>query len=162
MTYEELKKKFAMHKPRSDEEHRLQAACVHWFRYAYPKLMPNLFAVPNGGRRDEITGKRLKDEGVLAGVADLILLYPSREYNALLIEMKVKGGKLKPVQKEWGNHLYKSGYKYVVCYSKEAFINEIMTYLHNVNYLHLDPTPYIKVRDSIAKKVKKIITTKPK
>ena len=57
-----------------DEEHRLQSACVRWFRYQFPALAHSLFAVPNGGRRDAATGARLKDEGVLAGVSDLVLL----------------------------------------------------------------------------------------
>lgn len=43
-----------------DEEHRLQVACVRWFRLQYPALSHALFAVPNGGRRDAMTGAKLK------------------------------------------------------------------------------------------------------
>lgn len=59
-------------RPSRDEEHETQAACVRWFRAAWPGLRGRLFAVPNGGRRDAVTGARLKAEGVVAGVADLI------------------------------------------------------------------------------------------
>ena len=75
-----------------DEEHRIQCSCVKWFNLKYPKLKGRLFAVPNGGRRDTVTGGKLKAEGVTAGVSDLILLKSNRDYGALLIEMKKKGG----------------------------------------------------------------------
>lgn len=74
-----------------DEEHRIQCSCVKWFNLKYPKLKGRLFAVPNGGRRDTVTGGKLKAEGVTAGVSDLILLKSNRDYGALLIEMKKKG-----------------------------------------------------------------------
>ena len=87
-------------KPR-DEEHQIQCACVRWFRLQYPHLHHNLFAVPNGGRRDEVTAGKLKAEGVLAGVADLILLKSNAEFGALLIEMKTRTGRQRDTQREW-------------------------------------------------------------
>ena len=77
-------------KPKNDE-HRIQSACVRWFRLKYPKLKNVLFAVPNGGRRDAITGARLKEEGATSGVSDLILLKSNRFYGGLCIEMKKPG-----------------------------------------------------------------------
>lgn len=68
------------------------ALCVKYFNLRYPKLKGRLFAVPNGGRRDAVTASKLKAEGVIAGVSDLILLKSNRDYGALLIEMKKKGG----------------------------------------------------------------------
>lgn len=112
-----------------DEEHRLQSACVRWFRYQYPTLAHSLFAVPNGGRRDAATGARLKDEGVLAGVSDLVLLQLRGESGALLIEMKTKGGYQAPSQKEWQKKVEADGYKYVVCRSLEEFMDAINNYL---------------------------------
>lgn len=70
------------------EEHRLQKSMVEWFRLKYPSMRHNLFAVPNGGRRDATSGRRMKEEGVLPGVADLILLKGNRFYGALLVEVK--------------------------------------------------------------------------
>lgn len=116
-------------KPANDEEHRIQTACVQWFRYEYQQLRANLFAIPNGGRRDKVTGAKLKEEGVLAGVADLILLYPSGEYHALLIEMKTAIGKQSSEQRKWQQQIEPYGYKYVVCHSLGDFINAINSYL---------------------------------
>ena len=59
----------------SDEEHKIQTTCVKWFNITHPKLKGLLFAVPNGGRRDKVTAAKLKEEGVVAGVADLILAF---------------------------------------------------------------------------------------
>lgn len=122
----------AVRRSQSDEEHRIQAACVRWFRLKYPHLFARLFAVPNGGRRDGVTGARLKAEGVLAGVADLILLVPNAGYHALLIEMKTPKGRQSESQKAWQQEVCAEGeYKYVVCRSLDDFIREVDVYLTN-------------------------------
>ena len=118
-------------KPPSEEEHRLQSACVQWYRAQFPKMKHNLFAVPNGARRDRVTGAKLKAEGVLAGVADLILLKSNRYYGALLIEMKTVKGQQSETQRQWQTAITADGYKYVVCRSLEEFISEVTEYLGN-------------------------------
>lgn len=120
----------AVRKPPSDEEHRIQTACVRWFRLKYPHLFARLFAVPNGGRRDGVTGARLKAEGVIPGVADLILLKPNGRYHALLIEMKTPKGRQSGTQKWWEQEVCADGeFKYVVCRSLDDFIKEVEEYL---------------------------------
>lgn len=116
----------------SDEEHRLQCSCVEWFRAQHPKFRHNLFAVPNGGRRDKVTGAKLKAEGVLAGVADLILLKSNARHGALLIEMKTGSGKQSEAQGRWQRAIEKDGYKYVLCRSIEEFMREVNAYLSDV------------------------------
>lgn len=59
-------------------ESQIQHDCLVWFRLQYPKLARMLFAVPNGGKRDTKTGARMKYEGAVRGVADLILLIPKK------------------------------------------------------------------------------------
>lgn len=113
----------------SDDEHRIQVACVRWFKQQYPFFAHNLFAVPNGGRRDAVTGARLKAEGVLAGVADLILLKPNRFYGALLIEMKTRKGKQQQTQREWQQKIIADGYHYVICRSFDDFRREVNDYI---------------------------------
>ena len=131
MTYEEMQKlqqPKTRRKPR-DEEHRLQSACVRWYRLQYPKMKHNLFSVPNGGKRDSVTGAKLKAEGALAGVADLILLKSNRFYGALLIEMKTSKGRQSESQIEWQHKITADGYKYVVVRSIEDFQREVRDYL---------------------------------
>lgn len=117
-------------KPR-DIEHKIQCQMVKWFRLQYPKMKHNLFAIPNGGRRDAVTGAKLKEEGVLSGISDLILLKSNRFYGALLIETKTKTGSQSDTQKEWEQKITEDGYKYVVVRSLEDFQREIKQYLED-------------------------------
>lgn len=132
MTLEEMlaQKRATTRKKPSDEEHRIQCSCVRWFNLKYRKLKGRLFAVPNGGKRDALTGAKLKAEGVVAGVADLILLVPNRFYGALLVEMKTLTGRQSKSQKDWEQIITSEGnYKYVVCHSLDDFIREVDDYL---------------------------------
>lgn len=114
----------------ADEEHRTQCACVRWFNAKYPKLRGRLFAVPNGGRRDATTAAKLKAEGVVPGVSDLVLLRSNRNHGALLIEMKTPQGRQSDSQKGWERIVCAEGeYKYVVCRSLEDFMREVDSYL---------------------------------
>lgn len=117
-------------KPPSEEEHQLQCACVEWFSYQYPQMRHNLFAVPNGGKRSKTTAGKLKAEGVLSGVADMIFLKRSGDYGALLIEFKTAKGNQTLAQKEWERKITADGYKYVIVRSLEQFINVIKEYLY--------------------------------
>lgn len=111
------------------QESIIQQNCVKWFRLQYPKLARLLFAVPNGGARRPIEGKIMKAEGTLAGVSDLILLYPSKGFHALCIEMKTEKGRQQPSQKLFQKAVEEMGYKYVICRSFEGFLDEIRGYL---------------------------------
>lgn len=124
-------------------ESQIQQACVFWFRRQYPKLALNLFAVPNGGGRSAIEAQIMKGEGVTAGVADVLLLVPSRNYHGLCIEFKRQAykavdGKLKLAktyqrsdQKIWQEAVEAQGYKYAVIRTLEEFINLINSYLND-------------------------------
>lgn len=114
-------------------EHDLQVACVRWFRYTHPDLALCLFAVPNGGYRDQTTGAMLKAEGATAGVADLLLLAPShdRQHHALAIEMKttLRGSVQRETQKQWQAAVEAQGNRYVLCRSLDTFMATIADYL---------------------------------
>ena len=132
MTLEEMiaKKKATTRKRPSDEEHRIQCSCVRWFNLKHRKLKGRRCAGPNGGKRDALTGAKLKAEGVVAGVADLILLVPNRFYGALLVEMKTLTGRQSKSQKDWEQIITSEGdYKYVVCHSLDDFIREVDDYI---------------------------------
>lgn len=135
MTFDELlsqSRKGRVRKRPSEVEHRIQQACVRWFNLQYPYLRGRLFAVPNGGRRDVVTGAKLKAEGVVAGVADLILLVTNKAFGALLIEMKKPGGIQSAAQRQWQEIVTRGGeYKYVICRSIYDFMREIRDFLNN-------------------------------
>ena len=111
------------------EEHNLQCACVKWFAYQHPELQGLLFAVPNGSYRNKATAGKLKAEGVVPGVADLILLVPRNQYHGLCIEMKTEKGRQSPEQKAWQEKADANGYRYIIIRSLELFINSVENYL---------------------------------
>lgn len=128
----------------SMQESYLQQECVQWFKFQYPKYAQVLIHVPNEGKRNTKMvrtkygmkvvcsgGARLKAEGMVAGVADLLLLTPNNEYGSLAIEMKTPTGRLSDSQKEWREEFEKAGNKYVVCRSFEQFMCEVVDYMKN-------------------------------
>ena len=123
-----------------EEEHNIQAACVRWFNLQWPEYRGLLFAVPNGGARNKATAGKLKAEGVVPGVSDLILLVgkPARKplrgfcdisSFGLCIEMKTKTGRQSPEQKAWQAKAEQFGYEYAVCRSLDEFIAVVNGYL---------------------------------
>ena len=89
-----------------------------------------LFAVPNAARRSARNGAYMKDEGMLPGVADLILLKSNRFYGALCVEMKKSREEYKDqVQKEWQRNVRRMVTKYVVVKSLDDFIDIVDNYL---------------------------------
>lgn len=110
-------------------ESNIQQLCVRWFRLQFPTLTKLLFAIPNGGYRFEGTARRMKAEGVVAGVSDLILFVPSKGYHALCIEMKTEIGRQSELQRQWQIEVEKQGYRYVICRNVDDFRAEIINYL---------------------------------
>ena len=114
------------------EEHQEQVALMRWWslahsRYHVPEKL--LFAVPNGGRRDAVTGARLKAEGVRAGVPDLFLAVPVGPYGGLWLELKAAKGRPSEAQKVMMHLLEASGYAVCVAQGWDAASVAIEKYL---------------------------------
>lgn len=120
-------------KPLVPTEHQEQAAVISWWHAAhglYRLQIFALFAVPNGGARDAITGSLLKAEGVRPGTPDLILAAPTPAFSGLFIEMKKVGGaKPSPEQEAFIAYLLSAGYSASVHYGAASAIKEIEDYL---------------------------------
>lgn len=82
-------------KRRQSPEHQLQVRVI---RELEPILLPDIYvaAIPNGGFRRITEAVRLKDEGVRAGIGDLILLAPHGI--AAFMELKAGRGSLSDEQ----------------------------------------------------------------
>lgn len=97
---------------RDPSEHQEQAAVAAWLR----AHGVDHFAVPNGGRRDAREASKLKAEGAVAGVADLILTDPPPARPGIVvvaIEMKKRNGGDggSKAQREWlARHRAKPGW----------------------------------------------------
>ena len=114
-------------KPKTESQ--IQKECVAWFRTRYPEVEMMFFAVPNGGARNSWTAKIMRDEGVRAGVADLICLVPRHGFAALAIEMKTPEGRQTDSQKAFERACRRYLVRYVVCRSLEDFQTVVRNYL---------------------------------
>lgn len=138
MTEEDIKIQEAKY-----SETKIQHTCVEWFRITFPHVAGLLFAIPNGGIRTKKSGFMRKYEGAIAGIADLILLFPCNGKCSLCIEMKTphvkgkKAGAQSEAQRDWQKLVEGYGSVYVVCHGIIEFIRNVCT------YLRADPQPYI-------------------
>lgn len=115
-------------------ESQLQRACVKWFTLQFPDIRPLFFAVGNGGKRNRIEAAIMKGEGVTAGVADMLLLYPNNRFHGLCIEFKTATGRQTDSQRTFQRLVTKAGYHYIVIRDIESFIAEIKDYIFNVKH----------------------------
>ena len=147
------------------KESTIQRSCVQWFRLQYPELALLLFAVPNGGGRSKIEAAIMKGEGVVSGVADLLLLVPNNTYHGLCIEMKTpsKTSRQSPNQKAWAAAVTDVGYEYKVVRGLDEFRSVVNYYLNSTLHrrnLDIIPTTndsreeLIKFLDQLAEREK--------
>ncbi|MGZ8220022.1 MAG: VRR-NUC domain-containing protein [Methylobacter sp.] len=114
-------------------EHDHQCAYFRWFRVQYPDVLA--YAIPNGGHRHAVVGKKLKDEGVTAGIPDIFI---ADGKPGMFIEMKEpKKGAVSKTQKAIFPRLEKAGYQVAVCYgwdqARESTINYLTTKTEKFN-----------------------------
>jgi hypothetical protein len=122
-------------------EHAEQVALVQWARLAagrWPELA-FMFSIPNGAKLPFITtarGKRfspqamiLLAEGLLPGVADLMIPCARGQYHGLFLEMKYGSNTLSDVQQAFGEAVSGFGYLYAVCWGADEAIKMIEDYM---------------------------------
>lgn len=108
-------------------EQNLQKAAVNWFRYSYPKTI--IIHVANGGKRTAAEARIFKSIGVLSGFPDLLICKPSKDYGALMIELKAGKGKETDNQLRVHEVLRNSGYRVEVCNSFDSFRKIVEEYM---------------------------------
>ncbi|MBQ2771062.1 MAG: VRR-NUC domain-containing protein, partial [Clostridia bacterium] len=113
------------------KEAQEQTALFRWtlaVRTIYP-LLRLLFHIPNGGRRDTIEARRLKEQGVKKGVPDLFLPVARAPYHGLFIEMKTDTGQPTQAQKWWLEELRTQGYLALVAHGQDEARGILQDYL---------------------------------
>ena len=114
-----------------DLEHQVQKAICQYFDLRGVCY----FAIPNGGKRNVITAKKLKAEGVKPGVPDLCII---KDGMAFFLEIKrpksTTGGKgrLSPAQKEMIERIETAGGEVKVVYSVADVIEAMIDWQINV------------------------------
>ena len=89
-----------------------------------------LHAIPNGGSRNPIEARHLKEQGVKAGIPDIFLPCARGGWHGLYIEMKRrKGGRVSIEQKKMIIALRDQGYCVEVCEGWEEARDIITAYM---------------------------------
>ncbi len=107
-------------------EHQIQSQYFDWVEIMRQQdwRYELIYAIPNGGKRHISVAKKLKKEGVRAGIWDTSIDFPAHGFHGLKIEFKDAKGKLSKEQKEMGMRYRKAGYLTFLCRSFE-FAKEI-------------------------------------
>lgn len=116
-------------------EHDTQRLLVAWFRDRYPHLAAVFFAIPNGGHRNPATGRKLKEEGVLSGIPDLMLAVQCHGRAGLFLELKTNTGTVNKNQRAAHEALRAQGYAVSIARGYDAAKAVIVDYL-NTETIH--------------------------
>ena len=114
--------------PLEDQE---QQCFIEWCEYMASTYegLNLIYAIPNGGSRNQLEAVKLKRTGVKAGVPDLCLPVARKGKHGLYIEMKRKeGGRVSELQKEWLEKLSGQGYETAVCHGMDEAIKVVESY----------------------------------
>ena len=115
--------------PSEAQEQRTLFEWADALKGKYPELRW-MHHIPNGGSRNMIEARHLKEQGVKAGVPDIFLPSPHGVYCGLYIEMKRReGGTVSAAQREWITELNRAGYKAVVAHGFDEARKAILEYL---------------------------------
>lgn len=111
------------------EEGKHQAGVMRYLAFQYPAAYAVACASAGGLHTSKAQGVKMKAMGYRAGFPDLVILYPTKKYHGLMIEMKAPGRYATPEQKEWIQRLNDRGYMATVCKSfdeAKAVIDDYM------------------------------------
>lgn len=118
--------------PRLDREGLEQAALISELRARMPKVADLIYHVPNGGHRHKSVAGKLKQQGVVAGIPDLVLTMARGGYFGLYIEFKAtppNDADVSPAQHERIRKLNEQGYLAIVCRGHFDAVEAIRAYL---------------------------------
>lgn len=113
----------------AEKEDALQTECMKWLKKElYNRDLPQLaYHPPNGGNRNQREASRLKLQGVLPGVSDVVLPMRSEGYSGVYCELKKKGGTISEDQIKFLTGVEAEGYLAIVVNDLETF-KEVFTY----------------------------------
>jgi hypothetical protein len=111
------------------KEDILQNKVMSYIKYNYPSTLYT--HVSNEGKRTPFEQYKMKFLGSKAGLPDIMIFTPNKEYNGLAIELKVGYNKPTNNQKYWLDQLQKNNWRSCWYNNYEDVINEINNYLKN-------------------------------
>lgn len=114
-----------------ESEQKLQTECAKWLKKElYLRGEKQLFYhVPNESKASIGYRMKMKAQGVLSGVSDIVLPLRSQEYSGIYCEIKAKSGCPDADQKEFLNGVEEEGFLAVVINDLETFKKVFSYYL---------------------------------
>ena len=106
-------------KPTMTEDQFQISIFWHAWNY-YPQTRRLLFHVPNGGKRNKLEAIKLKQMGVVRGVADIIFYWDNQMY---CFELKVQGRDQSEDQLQWEAIITDQGAKYYLIREFDQFFS---------------------------------------
>lgn len=107
-----------------NKEDALQSKIVIWFKNNYQMHGKGLIhSTPNGGSRNVVEAKKMKETGLTSGIADLTIKLPNSFF--IDVEVKIEKGKQSENQIKIESFLKKINCNYIVVYSLEDFIKKV-------------------------------------
>lgn len=115
---------------RADESGN-QETLMQWAELQADRMpeLHHLYHIPNGGKRDAMTARAMKRQGVKAGVPDLCLPVARGRYHGLYIELKAGKNCATKNQMEWLGFLGRENYYAAICYGWRAAAWVLTEYL---------------------------------
>ena len=86
-----------------------------------------MFAIINQGKRGWFDASLLKRMGMRAGVSDLFIMRPTKQYAGCFLEMKTGKGKVSPEQQAFIKDAMDEGYFAIAVWNAETAIEVIKT-----------------------------------
>lgn len=111
--HEEQSRFFAIIRRLAEKDHRLQGA----------------FAIPNGFLDSKSKRIRAWREGILSGVSDVFIPWPSQGHYGLFLEFKKQGGRVTKGQEDFINLMRSRGYKAEVVYGLRQALQVLKEYI---------------------------------
>jgi hypothetical protein len=120
-----------MRKKIIDREGQEQAALLSEIEVRYPQVFELIYHVPNGGHRHKLVAMKLRQQGVKAGIPDLVLPMARGGFFGLYIEFKatVEPAPVSSSQAACIRRLNEQGYLAVVCRGHFDAMEQIRAYL---------------------------------
>ena len=114
-----------------DREGQEQAALMREIELRYPAVFELIYHVPNGGHRHIKVAVKLKEQGVKAGVPDLVLPMARGGYFGLYIEFKatIDPAPVSASQHAYISRLTQQGYLAIVCRGHFDAMEQLRAYL---------------------------------
>lgn len=115
-----------------DREGLEQAALLRELKLRMPTVEALIYHVPNGGQRHKLVAIKLKEQGVKAGVPDLVLPMARGGYFGLYLEFKATApndAAVSASQHAWIRQLNEQGYLAIVCRGHFDAMEQIRAYL---------------------------------